>query len=151
MSSFFSLFYFLFFFVFTAQVRTTAYATISRLLHGQRSVDGPVFAYNVKRNRSLPAIGDCRMKRIVLGVVALGLVVGALLISKGLGQVVEDKNPWTHLRFNDSADNYHFAIVSDRTGGHRARVFSEAVDRLNLMQPAFVVSVGDLIEGYSKD
>src|SRR5262249_11046626 len=39
----------------------------------------------------------------------------------------------------------------DRTGGHRAKVFSQAVERLNLLQPQFVVSVGDLIEGYTDD
>ena len=35
--------------------------------------------------------------------------------------------------------------------GLMARIFSEAVERINLMQPAFVISVGDLIEGYSRD
>jgi hypothetical protein len=39
--------------------------------------------------------------------------------------------------------------VSDRTGGHRAGIFSRAVEQLNLMQPEFVISVGDLIEGYT--
>ena len=61
------------------------------------------------------------------------------------------RNPWTHLRWNNDPDTFNFAVVSDRTGGHRARVFSQAVDQLNLLQPSFVVSVGDLIEGYSKD
>src|SRR5262249_5230730 len=45
---------------------------------------------------------------------------------------------------------FQFAIVSDRTGGHRGKVFSRAVARLNLLQPEFVVSVGDLIEGGKK-
>jgi predicted phosphodiesterase len=60
------------------------------------------------------------------------------------------KNPWTHLRLNRDPDQFQFAVVSDRTGGHRAKVFSQAVHRLNLLQPEFVVSVGDLIEGYSQ-
>ena len=100
------------------------------------------------------------MQRLLLGAAALGLIGGAIALSGG-GQgpkgpdnvqiVVEDKNPWTNLRFNDSPESFHFAIVTDRTGAHRPRVFSEAVERLNLMQPAFVVSVGDLIEGYTKD
>jgi hypothetical protein len=47
-------------------------------------------------------------------------------------------------------DEFQFAIVSDRTGGHRAQVFSRAVARLNLLQPEFVLSVGDLIEGGKK-
>ncbi|HKB36417.1 MAG TPA: metallophosphoesterase [Gemmataceae bacterium] len=63
----------------------------------------------------------------------------------------ETRNPWTHLKLNNNSDTFRFAIVSDRTGGHRAKVFSQAVDRLNLLQPEFVVSVGDLIEGYTDD
>jgi hypothetical protein len=52
---------------------------------------------------------------------------------------------------NRSDEEFTFAIVSDRTGGHRAKIFSRAVEYLNLLQPAFVVSVGDLIEGYTED
>lgn len=43
---------------------------------------------------------------------------------------------------------HRFAIVSDRTGGHREGVFQKAIDQLNWLRPDFVVSVGDLIEGY---
>ena len=67
------------------------------------------------------------------------------------GLVVESapKNPWTDLKVNTAADQFQFAIVSDRTGGHRANVFSKAVAQVNLLQPEFVMSVGDLIEGSS--
>src|SRR5579884_2466109 len=98
------------------------------------------------------------MKRILLAACALSLVLGAIALSSGrklaTGDVeveVEARNPWTNLQVNAEPETFHFAVVSDRTGGHRARVFSQAVEQLNLMQPAFVVSVGDLIEGYSKD
>jgi predicted phosphodiesterase len=64
---------------------------------------------------------------------------------------LEDRNPWSNLRLNNDAETFRFAIVSDRTGGHRAQIFSQAVERLNLMQPEFVLSVGDLIEGYTDD
>src|SRR5262249_32543761 len=63
----------------------------------------------------------------------------------------EARNPWTHLKANRDPAEFQFAIVSDRTGGHRAKVFSRAVEKLNLMQPEFVVSVGDLIEGGNKE
>ena len=66
-------------------------------------------------------------------------------------EIEEGSNPWTHLRFNNDPDNFQFAIVSDRTGGHREGVFGKAVDRLNWLMPEFVMSVGDLIEGYSED
>jgi 3',5'-cyclic AMP phosphodiesterase CpdA len=64
---------------------------------------------------------------------------------------VNGRNPWTHLRLNNDPSDFRFAIVSDRTGGHRAKIFSRAVDQLNMMQPEFVISVGDLIEGYTDD
>jgi protein tyrosine/serine phosphatase len=59
--------------------------------------------------------------------------------------------PYTHLRFQNNPDNFQFAVMGDRTGGHRPGVLPAAVDLLNLLQPEFVVSVGDLIEGYSED
>ncbi|HZZ77576.1 MAG TPA: metallophosphoesterase [Gemmataceae bacterium] len=100
------------------------------------------------------------MKRILLVAVVIGLVVSALAFSgaqktpstKGDLQIeIENRNPWSSLRFNDAPETFHFVVVSDRTGGHRPRIFSQAIEQINLLQPAFVVSVGDLIEGYSKD
>lgn len=55
--------------------------------------------------------------------------------------------PWTHLDVAAAPGDFEFVIVSDRTGGHRAGVFESAVEKINLVQPAFVMSVGDLIEG----
>lgn len=60
-------------------------------------------------------------------------------------------NPWSHLEINNDPDNFQFAIVTDRTGGHRPGVFENAVGKLNLLQPEFIMSVGDLIEGYTRD
>ncbi len=57
--------------------------------------------------------------------------------------------PCTHSKFNNNPDNFQFAIVADRTGGHRAGIFKSAITKLNLLQPEFVMSVGDLIEGAS--
>lgn len=62
-----------------------------------------------------------------------------------------DKKPWTHLELKNDPENFQFAIVTDRTGGHRPGVFMDGVRKLNLLQPEFVVSVGDLIEGYTED
>lgn len=55
--------------------------------------------------------------------------------------------PWTNLNVRDDGDKFQFAIVTDRTGGMRPGVFESAVEKLNLLQPCFVMSVGDLIEG----
>jgi serine/threonine-protein phosphatase CPPED1 len=63
----------------------------------------------------------------------------------------EAVNPVSRLEFPDAKSEFSFAIVSDRTGSHRPNVFAQAVEKLNLMQPQFVVSVGDLIEGGGTD
>ena len=103
------------------------------------------------------------MKRLLLGsvvgVVILFAVVLARVSTTNANQAkddpnavvvtVEDKNPWTSLKLNNDNNTIRFAIVSDRTGGHRPKVFSKAVQQINLLQPEFVLSVGDLIEGYT--
>jgi hypothetical protein len=91
----------------------------------------------------------------------LPLILGLVLISGAAwsassyrGQQPETNGagprPWTAQPFNNANDTFRFAVVSDRTGGHRTEIFSKAVSLLNLMQPEFVLSVGDLIEGYSE-
>ncbi|MEO0639008.1 MAG: metallophosphoesterase, partial [Bacteroidota bacterium] len=60
-------------------------------------------------------------------------------------------NPWNHLEVNNKPSTFQFAIVTDRTGSVRPGVFPDAVNKLNLLQPEFVMSVGDLISGYTED
>ena len=62
-------------------------------------------------------------------------------------QIDPSANPWTSLDFNNRPENFQFIVVSDRTGGVRPGVFEEAVRKINLLQPEFVMSVGDLISG----
>jgi len=59
--------------------------------------------------------------------------------------------PWTGLAADDDPNDFTFAVVADRTGGHRPGVFERAIEKLDLLAPAFVVSVGDLIEGDTQD
>jgi serine/threonine-protein phosphatase CPPED1 len=97
------------------------------------------------------------MKRIGLLVATAFALVAVVVLARDPGRDggartpltvrVEEHNPWTHLRVADDPGQFHFAVVSDRTGGHRAGIFSRAVHQLNLLRPAFVVSVGDIIEG----
>lgn len=44
-----------------------------------------------------------------------------------------------------------FAVIADLTGGERAGVFDVAVEGLAAMQPDFILSIGDLIEGGTED
>jgi len=62
-----------------------------------------------------------------------------------------DQKPWNNIEWNNSPENFQFAIVTDRTGGHRPGIFLKGIQKLNLLQPEFVMSVGDLIEGYTRD
>jgi len=60
--------------------------------------------------------------------------------------------PWTSDAFNDDPMDFQFVIIGDRTGGANVLgTFKMAVDQINLLQPEFVINVGDLIEGYSDD
>lgn len=81
------------------------------------------------------------------------LVLGTAAAAQDEIEVYTDTtlNPWTHLEVNNDPDTFQFAIVTDRTGGHRPGVFMDGVRKLNLMQPEFVMSVGDLIEGYTEN
>ncbi|MGD9720150.1 MAG: metallophosphoesterase [Pirellulales bacterium] len=57
--------------------------------------------------------------------------------------------PWSEKPILNDPSRFHIAIMTDNTGGHRPGIWMKAVERINWMRPEFVVSVGDLIEGYS--
>jgi len=115
------------------------------------------------RNYPSYPIAEFAVKKPLLAIVALCAVGGIALLAtlptkrgnaapETPGAFLVDqqeKNPWTNLAPNADPEQFQFAIVSDRTGSHRKGVFSRAVQQINLMQPEFVVSVGDLIEGSS--
>ncbi len=49
-------------------------------------------------------------------------------------------------------DAFFFVVFGDRTGGpaEGVKVLAEAVDDTNLLEPDFVITVGDLVEGYNE-
>ncbi|NUN95978.1 MAG: metallophosphoesterase [Candidatus Omnitrophica bacterium] len=109
----------------------------------------------VKRNPSEGSISGARFGRIPAILALIGLF--------GLGapswtaepmpatidsDVASAAKPWTNLDLNNDPNLIRFAIVSDNAGGPRAGIFGEAVAKINLLQPEFVMSIGDFIEGY---
>ena len=58
--------------------------------------------------------------------------------------------PWTSDTF-ELEEDFTFAIISDLTGGERKNIYSTAVFQLNRLDPTFVLSVGDLIDGGTED
>ena len=89
--------------------------------------------------------------RILLSFATLALLATSALGAQIDAETSEARTPWTSLAANDAAEDFHFVIVSDRTGGARPGVFESALSKADLLEPAFVVSVGDLIEGYTED
>ena len=93
-------------------------------------------------------------RHLFLVLACLGLTLAPLSAQKRARIRIDTRgevHPWNHLDLNNSPAQFQFAIVTDRTGGHRPGVFPTAISKLNLLQPEFVMSVGDLIEGYTTD
>ena len=59
--------------------------------------------------------------------------------------------PWTSARFDQAPGDFTFAVVTDLESGYRNGVFDVAVQDLALLRPAFVITVGDQIEGGTED
>jgi len=59
--------------------------------------------------------------------------------------------PWKPPVKEINQDCFQFVVVSDRTGGMNRGIFEDAIEKINLLQPDFVVSVGDLIDGYTQN
>ena len=78
----------------------------------------------------------------------LAAVLGLLL---GLASLAPAAIPVTDRPLNNAPGVFRFAIVADRAGGIRPGVFEDAVAKLQRLQPEFVISVGDLIDGYTTD
>lgn len=71
------------------------------------------------------------------------LVSGVL----GLVGVAVAAVPWTHQDYLDDPEEFRFAIVPDRTGGDFRGAWTNALAKVNLLRPAFVMTIGDLIPG----
>ena len=60
--------------------------------------------------------------------------------------------PWTSENLNNRTKNFQFAIIGDRGGGANPEgTFERAIEQLNWLQPEFVMSVGDYVEGYTSE
>ncbi|WP_193163908.1 metallophosphoesterase family protein [Microbulbifer hainanensis] len=86
------------------------------------------------------------------------IVLGTVLVQAGhAGPAFESDSPayapkpWTQKDFQNDPNDFRFLVIGDRTGGERLGIFDRAMDKANLFQPEFVMSIGDLIEGYTSD
>ena len=100
------------------------------------------------------------MKTNVLFFLALLALIGCKqnvepTVKQEVSKFVDDLNtgpkPWTSETFESTEDDFTFAIISDLNGGEREGVYATAVQQLNMLDPTFVLSVGDLIDGGTED
>lgn len=94
---------------------------------------------------------DGFFKRLAALSAALILVGGFALAGDFRAPPLKGPAPWTHQKFDDAPGDFAFAVVTDLESGYRPGVFELAVRDLALLRPAFVITVGDQIEGGTED
>lgn len=75
----------------------------------------------------------------------------ALLIATGSVSAIAERLPVSDSPYANDPSLLRFLVFSDRTGGARTGIFEDAVDKMSLLLPEFVINVGDCIEGYTED
>jgi hypothetical protein len=63
---------------------------------------------------------------------------------------IDGAKPWTAMPGTGPAP-LRFAVIGDNTGLARPGVFDQAMRQIGWLKPDFILSVGDLIEGYIED
>ncbi|GJM74402.1 hypothetical protein HMSSN036_66180 [Paenibacillus macerans] len=61
------------------------------------------------------------------------------------------KGPWFGELPVPEGGDYDFAFISDRTGGAVHEMFEKGLEAAKRLNPDFIVSIGDLVEGYWTD
>ncbi|MDP6124142.1 MAG: hypothetical protein QGH20_00115 [Candidatus Latescibacteria bacterium] len=67
--------------------------------------------------------------------------------------VLQERTPVMERPWTDDPDKFSFMILGDKTGGGEDNwpIFDRSVDEVNLLNPDFVIMVGELIQGYTPD
>ena len=90
--------------------------------------------------------------RLSLMFVAVALVMTAAVVSTSTPWSLDFAQYKGEPRPQPGADDeFRFAIVGDRTGGAQWGLMPQTFREINQLDPDFVVSVGDLIDGYGED
>lgn len=88
---------------------------------------------------------------IILTLLLMSCRINDKSAPKFLHDINEGPTPWTSESFELEEEDFTFAIISDLNGGEREGVYTTAVSQLNRLDPTFVLSVGDLIDGGTED
>lgn len=82
-----------------------------------------------------------------LAVIVLMATVGVPAHAQFRHALTGDRFPWSRPVEMDG-NRYRFIVLADKTGGPETGAFLRAIDEINRLAPDFVVSIGDLIDGY---
>ncbi len=90
------------------------------------------------------------MSRLCLLAVLFGFFLKSGVRAQFVSNLKEGALPCTSVP-EIAGGNYRFVIIGDLTGGEEPGIFNRAIDRINDLDPDFVISIGDLIDGYTLD
>ena len=65
--------------------------------------------------------------------------------------IKDGPTPWSYEPTGKTDSQFTFAIISDLNGGERDGIFEVAIEQINLLQPEFILSVGDLVNGETEE
>jgi hypothetical protein len=85
---------------------------------------------------------------ICLVVIAFGRIAFCQQSNTFRHNLQGDQLPWTKSPVI-SGESYRFLVLGDLTGGQVPGIFDLAIDRINDLAPDFVITVGDIVEGYT--
>ncbi|MCP4641062.1 MAG: hypothetical protein GY851_11540 [bacterium] len=93
-----------------------------------------------------------RFIRFLLAAFAAVLVLCATAFAQPPA-LPEGKLPLVERAWSADGDKFSFAILGDKTSGGEGKwpIFDRAVDAINLLDPDFVITVGDQIPGHMQD
>jgi hypothetical protein len=95
-----------------------------------------------------------RFAGLLAGLAALALSVSAPAAGAGPAfqpPPLHGAKPWSAKRFDDAPETFTFAVITDLQSGYRKGVFDVAAADLEMLHPAFILTIGDLIDGGTED
>lgn len=87
-------------------------------------------------------------RKFRLAALVLMSVAGFPVQAQFRHEMAGDKFPWTRPADVDG-DSYRFVVLADKTGGPETGAFQRAIEEVNRLAPDFVMSIGDLVDGYT--
>ena len=65
--------------------------------------------------------------------------------------IISDCNSKKQKQVKKNNDKFSFAIIGDRTDDHKPGIYVDVIKEMNQLKPDIVLSIGDYIEGYTKN